>query len=254
MSYVALSRSRTLNGLFLTAYDKAKIRCDQRVQVEMERLSTHKPLTILPPSLVSRFYICLLNVRSLVAHYQDILHHKVLMGATVLALTETWLQQHHSSTDFRHPEALLYQSDGSLHGGVALYVQKSLQSKQVLLQSSLQLLAVELLTQETSVLLVVLYKPPPYPANSFLCKLEQVLKQLAQQKCIIMGDFNLDIHQVNSKLLKLMASYGLKPTSFRPTVASGKTIDIIFSNSAHEETQVINMYFTDHKAVCCSLL
>ena len=161
MTYVALSRARTLQGLFLTAFDETKVKCDKRVSAEMDRLASTQPWVHLSSNPTIACYICLLNVRSLPAHFLDINSHETLTKATVLALTETWLQRHHLSLEFTLKHFRLHRSDGSLHGGVVLYARDTLNSQVLSLRTSLQLLAVQITLKGSEIVLVVVYKPPP---------------------------------------------------------------------------------------------
>ena len=99
-AYVALSRVRTLNGLFiLDKFDPKQIKSDQRVTDEYERLHTDSEIGFNLPSVSEddhgRVTISLLNVRSLARHWEDVVGDTKLMHSHVLVFTET--QMIHSS-------------------------------------------------------------------------------------------------------------------------------------------------------------
>ena len=91
--YVALSRSTSFNGLFLTGtYSSSAIIASEAVHKEYERLRSHENL-LKPLKSFSVFdstlNITLLNVRSLLKHVGELQHHKDIISSDVLLLTET---------------------------------------------------------------------------------------------------------------------------------------------------------------------
>ncbi len=93
-AYVALSRAKTLSGLFLHKFEKGKLKCSKLVKAEMKRLR-QLPVTIcqfqtiLHPPTKHRLSIALLNARSARLHLQDIKQHPLIQRADIICLTET---------------------------------------------------------------------------------------------------------------------------------------------------------------------
>lgn len=136
--YVALSRVKTLEGMFLTNAEKQftffhaspKITPKfQQLQSELQRLSNH-PFETIDQLLLQKFetrskILLNLNVQSLNAHHLDITSDTVLMKASIYCFTETW-NSHESQV---HCEGLRLVSQNkrpSRTGGVAIYVKDSL--------------------------------------------------------------------------------------------------------------------------------
>ena len=70
------------------------------------------PVTI-PASLATLpdkayFKISHINCRSLVCHFNDVSHHTQLLSSHVICISETWLQERHSTDAFNLPEYTVY--------------------------------------------------------------------------------------------------------------------------------------------------
>ena len=85
-----LSRSKTLDGIYITDFDENKIRTDPKVVAEMARLSTEQPM---PSYFVMQCGQCisvsLLNARSARLHFMDVRSHPLLRKGDIVCLTET---------------------------------------------------------------------------------------------------------------------------------------------------------------------
>ena len=91
MAYVALSRSRTLNGLYITGFDGEKIKGDANVLSEMKRLFTEacvsKPFRIL--DMTNSISLTFLNARSASLHFLDIRSHPLRQHVDTLCIIES---------------------------------------------------------------------------------------------------------------------------------------------------------------------
>jgi len=89
---VALSRVKTLDGLYLNNFAKRKLTTSDDVKEEMDRLRQDAKLespflSIMSNDNVLKFI--LLNARSAKLHFQDICKHPLVQAADVVCLTET---------------------------------------------------------------------------------------------------------------------------------------------------------------------
>ena len=93
-AYVALSRVRTLQGLFLLGFNESAIRVNNAVTVEMERLRKRPlQLTTAPPVTVGTdVKINFLNVRSYRKHLVDLKTDETITSCVVFCFVETFLQ------------------------------------------------------------------------------------------------------------------------------------------------------------------
>ena len=92
--YVALSRVRSIDGMFLTGeFKSVAIKSDIRAKQEYDRMRKECPI---PPIYIASttkdtLTITLLNIRSLNRHTIDIAYDQELLNTDVLCLTETQL-------------------------------------------------------------------------------------------------------------------------------------------------------------------
>lgn len=97
--YVAFSRVKTLDGLFIKNFKPANIKVNADVTSEMKRLFTQS----LPSEPVAKVVslptegwikIAHLNVHSYLAKYADIIRDEAMKHAYIICFTETFLQPH----------------------------------------------------------------------------------------------------------------------------------------------------------------
>ena len=100
--------------------------------------------------------------------------------------------------------------------------------------------------------LIVIYRPPSESKSHFLSEFERVCNQQRHERLIIMGGLNFDISTPNNSVLSIASRYGLQPVIKASKVDSGKSLNIVLSTFPMDTKGNFNLYFTDHKAVCCS--
>ena len=92
-AYVALSRVRSLAGLFLLSFDPKKIRSNKKAVKEMERLRENMSLSWVEatqlPKQEGEISIVHLNIRSLVLHHHHLAKQTSIIGCDIVCLTET---------------------------------------------------------------------------------------------------------------------------------------------------------------------
>ena len=93
-AYVALSTKRTLDGLFiLDKFDPNQIKADDRVTEKYEKLRKNSDIgsDSCRNSVTSsnRIQVSLLNVRSFMKYWKDLLYDPLLKTSDLIALTET---------------------------------------------------------------------------------------------------------------------------------------------------------------------
>lgn len=130
--YVALSRVKSLQHLYIRNFNKVKISVSLEVKKEIERLLTEKLLhqSFDFPVDVSKeecLTILFLNIRSLYAHFQDIENYPNFTSADINIYSETKLSGKHDSKDFtllgydRHRHDCLLQATVTSAYGMAVY-------------------------------------------------------------------------------------------------------------------------------------
>lgn len=132
--YVAMSRAKTLEGLFLTNkkldhqfYHCRTAKGRQNLRTEFQRLEQNQLVTVVDECTdfleqsdcptISYF-----NVQSLNAHSLDVLHDPILSQASLLAMSETWIQDVDSPIDIAGFRCIARNNNGrNRAGGVAIY-------------------------------------------------------------------------------------------------------------------------------------
>lgn len=146
------------------------------------------------------------------------------------------------------------------NGGSCILVKNSLKSKPILeilklnSPNRFECCALELIDHK--IIIICIYRIPKYTKevfNLFFEKLEVILsKYCLGKKCIICGDFNIDILKNNEQTKtfeNLLLSYNFKLKIRQPTrLSSGTCIDNITYNIKGGTAEVIDFALSDHTA------
>ena len=139
--------------------------------------------------------------------------------------------------------------DGSLHGGLAMYI-KATEAFEVSFKSSVvQLLALTIGTGTAKWLFVIGHRPPSTPLSTFLTELQHILLTSSPKNIVVAADFNVDIAVNSNPVSTALLNIGMRPASLLPTVRSGKCIDCMFLSSADVSSGSFPVHFSDHCAI-----
>lgn len=219
MSYVTLSRTTSLQGLYITKFSENKIYANPEVTAALQNMrqaSFHniRPLLHLlkstEPTAQNYFTIVHHNTQGLPSHIVDMQCHHELTLADVLCLTETHLSgsptnpvfQLEGYNMFHRSRCVSYMNcpemakkDG---GGVAVYCKSHIQAEaQLYIQSvtDLEYLVIKVQAPVKMVIAAV-YRPPNYSLEKFLPNMGNLLhclEAMNQQPIMVCGDFNEDL-------------------------------------------------------------
>lgn len=144
-------------------------------------------------------------------------------------------------------------------GGLAIFIKNDINYKLIPCENAIEkhfeTTGISVLTKLGKIIAVGIYRSPNGNLDTFFTQLESLLSDLTKnnQKFIIMGDFNIDVLDVNSPTTKyffnLLNSFGLKwcinaPTRVTPTTETA--IDNVISNIEDVTVSVINTTVADH--------
>ena len=267
-AYVAFSRVKTVNGLYILNFNISAIKASEKVHEEMLRLN-NKLLNNLPnlqcQSLSdSHVTIALLNVRSILAKVSDIKIDNNLKFANILCFCETWLSPSQTSPHLRDDHIVLRcdRSSNNNKGGVMISAPKDMKPSQIdyICDFGVELIITRLLLPNQHYLqIILLYRSPTVSSNIFLHMLKHVmnLRHIAENQIatVIMGDFNENImDKCNSDVHHLMNTNGYNQLVQFPTTDRGTLIDHIYYNRPSTTlVEVYDTYYSDHDTIYCSL-
>ena len=275
-AYVAFSRVKTLQGLFIKNFNPASIKVSAAVVSEMERLTSDRPLPPQPvPQVVTLpstdwIKIGHLNVRFYRAKLAD---DKCIAHTDVMCFTETHLKSHHdvSSLTLNGESSVLYRCDcvpssaqDLSNGGVLIACASSLHPVRTSIQHppTLEIVSIVVSTQTGHrICVVAVYRRPQLPLGTFLPLLNDYLSNLPHQThqgmpTVILGDFNENLlpSTSSSRLLQFMSSLGYTQLVAEPTTDSGSLLDHIYYNRSYQGfVDVVDTYYSDHDMCFLSL-
>ena len=187
------------------------------------------------------------NARSLVSNFDslNLSLEAISKDFTVIGITETWFTKNptNSSMCNLNNYILHYSSRTNRGGGVALYVNKSLQIRpredlSIFQENVVESLFIEVMLHRKTLIVGVVYCPKGITNESynFLTNIFQALSN-NNKDCVIMGDFNCNIiHKYDPSthdFFSLTTSNSFHPLHYLPTRVNEKcasALDIIFTN------------------------
>ena len=275
-AYVALSRVKSMEGLFIKNFNPNSIKASALVIAEMERLATKsvppEPVPLVM-SLVNNSWIKIghLNVRSYMAKLEDIKCDLPMSHVDIMCFSETFLKPHQQITNDLLPNtqtSVIFRLDrpsDSLdlnNGGIMITCAPSLHPESISISHSalLEVLSI-VITPYSSlrIFVIVVYRRPQLPLTTFLQHFSDYLANIPHQAIptVIVGDFNHDLLSTSrpSRLTELMSSQGFLQLVKVPTTDSGSLLDHIYYNGSVTTTyvDVVDTYYSDHDATYLTL-
>ena len=266
--YVALSRVKKLDDLYILNLNQAAYALDERVTSEMQRLRTEAALELCyaPLYKIDRCKIktAFNNARSLHKHLKEIEAEPNVLAADVIGFAETRLCQRDKDTDFTLKGFALIRLDetGSPesvhrpHHGLALYIKTCFEVQKLvkLCCSSFEFIAASLVSGQKGYFQVaVLYKYPKSSQSTFKRDISCHLRPLIDLKAkfVLLGDFNISVD--SSHCIDFIERlFSCKQHIQQSTHDSGSVLDLVFSN-CNGFCDIIDAYWTDHKLIYCAI-
>ena len=261
-AYVAFSRVKTYEGLYILNYTRSQIKVDSRVDEFMDEMKNKKvsylsqPLLVMPSSGLKVIHQ---NVQGLYAHRYDVDTCRSMQDADVVCMSETHLnigQQWPLKTFNDNSHYILrYERTIAKCGGVAICVKKCVSScKLYTYEDSPEIVHIYLNTLDIDICCI--YNSPTKSIGSFITILENILPRTLS-KCIIVGDFNVNLFDNNSasdKLTTIMSKFGFKQYITNPTTDYGSLLDHLYiRNMFVMNTDVHDCYYSYHDEIYVEL-
>ncbi|XP_029911061.1 uncharacterized protein LOC115361659 [Myripristis murdjan] len=278
MAYVSLSRTTSLDGLYITDFDENKIYADGDIAVAMQSMKTTSLTGIMPllkhvreADLVQMFKIVHHNTEGLISHINDIKRHHELRLADVLCLTETHLSDSIPFDSLALDGYRLYLCNRQhcyMHfpdlarkqgGGVAIYCKFHVSAEvydSVPHVTDLEFLAIKI-KAPVNLVITAIYRPPTYSLKHFMPNLQNLLDYL-QVNCphpiIVCGDFNENLlDNVNKPILEMFVSRGYTQLITDATTEKNTLLDHIYVSQPNVcfTSGVLQTYYSYHNPVYC---
>ncbi|XP_066265421.1 uncharacterized protein [Branchiostoma lanceolatum] len=263
--YVAFSRVRKLQDLFIVGFRPETIKCNAKVTAEMARL-TNKSMALLktPAVTCQSTSIIFLNILSYLKHLEDLKSTECIADADITCFAETFLTPRHSlAQDQRITPEMSYierqdrQSPSQLGGrGGLMVMSRSAMTrlhKQGITPSAIEYMCLRVPSSNTTIQLCVVYCKPSVNQNILLRDMRALVNTMDNTTPImICGDFNVDL-QVSDNippLLDTMITLGFRQLVSNPTTDYGSLLDHVYINRYLQATaNVIDCYFSDHDII-----
>lgn len=269
-AYVALTRVTSKDGLFIETDNREKLPRKLYADSDVKLAMGDMQKLVFEDEQDTPFQgkkIILHNIQSLNKNFSHMKIDRRFLDADVICLNETWLWSDqntcHLTIDGFHLHHLTrreaYKSDdehtallrNSKGGGVAMYLKKNEDRKQILRSSvqNIESIAVKFLKE--NLIIVTVYRPQTLNLSGFLQSLKSLVNEITLQckTCIFVGDFNEDAKS-NGPIETLMKNLGFTQIVQYFTTEGGTTLDHVYiSSSVMAYTKKISTFYSYHDAV-----
>ncbi|XP_065684224.1 uncharacterized protein LOC136096636 [Hydra vulgaris] len=187
------------------------------------------------------------------------------LAVSIICLTETWCQSEDMSNSNLHLtdyKSVHQPRKNGIGGGVCIFIHNSLTYKKVdnlsVNSSNCESLTIEIINQkEKNSFITVLYRPPNGSYNQFENDLRRILTQTSKKHLYLLGDFNLNLINLNTdnhvkNFINTLSQFSAYPMINKPTRVTRKTssiIDNIITNNYCNSTinsGIIKTDISDH--------
>ena len=235
--------------------------------IDPDAFATHiqsKSQPVNPP-----FTVLHINCRSMTHKLSEISELANKSEASIIALTETWLDSNLESTIHINGYTYLGKSrTGGRGGGVGLLINNNLKFHHFSTKGcpgehkTYESLFIRLTLTKSSPVVGVIYRPPGQNLKEFNEEIDELLTGIksSSKEVILLGDFNIDLLKINehndsSNFHNYLAAHHFLPIITRPTRITSDTstlIDNIFSNAWSKliEAFIFISDISDHLPIC----
>ena len=269
--YVALSRLKTFDGLYITDLNTNKISISKAVKAEMKHLRECKTDFTLQflYNMADVFRLTFLNARSLHRHLLDVKNDFNFQAAEVICFCETRFDNRDTSESTSLNGFHQYRQDSKVHTnqnqrtpyGMALYTSEKLHiDPSSLTSDNIEIMLSEINRTEIKIILVNIYSPPKTTTKTLIKVLTNIHHTyLNSVFSVIMGDFNIDMNSDSpgaKQLAQQMTNLGYRQLITSPTCDTGSIIDLIFTNFPEDmevRAGTLPVYYSDHMIIWAAI-
>lgn len=262
--YVACSRAKTINGLYLIGTFKAPKPPNQthtpsremtRLRESAQLIPKFQFLRMTPHNLIIQ--IASHNVQSLKAHFPIIANDFVFRNCNLLLFQETWAKQI-DTFDLPNKEEIARSVIGSMAAGTGSIIFGDSNFDFTAghqFQFHYQNIHVSCCKFQNLVIINV-YRSPKAKLCDLKASLEHINRFYSDSNILICGDFNENIASNSSFVEYMKRTFNLNLLSpIQPTTNSGTTIDAVFGklNDIAIEVFIYESFYSFHKPLVLRL-
>ena len=267
-AYVAFSRVKCLQGLYITNFNQSAIKTDSAVTDVMDELRTKQLPVIQNSELCTINRSAAITVGHLNIHYflekqKDLINEfNVLNNIDIMCFTETYLEKSHDIKKyldkFSYTAYRMNKENVPNRYGVMVCISKNIESQIVnirgLRQSEICAAFVKL--PKRNLVICTLYMRPSLSLKTKLEEMNLLISQLpGNSECVLIGDFNHDLSADDNKnFVKEIEKMGFYQYVTQPTTDFGSILDHVYYNGKKNiTTDVLDTYFSDHDCVIAAI-
>ena len=265
-AYVALSRVKSLQGLYITNFNKSAIKTDSAVTNVMDDLRTKQLPVICNPDIIN--YPAAISVGHLNIHYflekqKDLINEfNVLKDIDIMCFTETYLEKSHNINKylekFSYTAHRMNKRNVPNMYGVMVCVSKNLKSHIVNINGLRQceICATLVKLPQRNFIVCALYMRPALTLKEKLQEIKLLISQLpGDTECVLIGDFNHDLStDENKHFTGDIEKMGFYQYVTESTTDYGSILDHVYYNGKKNiRTGVLDTYFSDHDCVTATI-
>ena len=200
-----------------------------------------------------------LNIGNLKRKIEDIKDDDIFKDSDIISLHETHLG--HSDTlnsDMMgiSKDVLIIHCDcNNRGGGVALIVNRTLNPKQIRINTILEIVAVKI-SEPIQMIVVSVYRPLSTPIDVFMNHMLEIIAQFQHVPTCIVGDFNEDVSITsNTHCCGMFRLQAFKHMVSKLTHDNRTIIDHVHVSQTINtiQTDVTNCYYSDHDFILCPI-
>ena len=267
-AYVAFSRVKCLQGLYITNFNQSAIKTDSAVTEVMDEFRTKQLPVIQNPELCIINRSATITVGHLNIHYflekqKDLINEfNVLKNIDIMCFSETYLEKSHDIKKyldkFSYTAYRMNKENVPNRYGVMVCISKNMESQivniQGLCQSEICAACVKL--PKRNLVICTLYMRPSLSLKTKLQEMNLLISQLpGNSECVLIGDFNHDLSADDNKhFTKGIEKMGFYQYVTEPTTDYGSILDHVYYNGKKNiTTEVLDTYFSDHDCVIAAI-
>jgi hypothetical protein len=205
--YIALSRVRSIDSLYLLSHlTKDNFKVKHKVDTEMQRLLTsakwHMQYDYQSIQTNSYVSILLVNTHNLNAHMNDILNEYDTMQSDISCLQETYMTLCMQNKKFPNHNCI----SSYITHGVMILVKKhvTILEHMHFEEKNVEMVLARVIFRESEIAISNIYVAPQATLPNILNVVSNALQHLhLNETIIILGDFNIDMLQNNSRTKEL---------------------------------------------------